>query len=158
MNVADTADKIIERLQADTGSGGLFDASATDLISAVYYAWIPESNTSPYCYVTFAGERSADAFTRNNSEVIFRVTTVVPRTHLTISPWDPTFQGSKILERVYGSSTAGSLSPTYGLHRWQPTLTLTGWTATAITYEQTFEEHSDNEMVWAQEFKLWVNR
>lgn len=153
-NFADIWDKIRDRAAADTAAGsGLFMAT-TPLINGFYYAAIPENVPMPFCVFNIAADRDQSVFTANISEVMFRIMVAVPRISATIS--DPTLRGSQILKRLYGDSATGSLTPSYGFHRFSPTLT--DWTATGITYQNTFEEHGDNEYVWVTQWKLWVSK
>lgn len=154
MNIADLADKIRDRAEADSGAGGLRESGGTASVTAFYYGAVPPTVVMPYSVFTFAADTDRSAFTRNVSEVIFRVATVVPRTSQTIT--DPIQRGSNILGRIYGNSSASSLSPTYGFHRFKPTLT--DWTGTGIVYNQTFEEHDEVAYQWIQEFKVFLSK
>ena len=155
MNVADLADKIRDRAAADTGSGGLFE-TLSPLISAFYYAAIPNAAVMPYCVFMVSADQDQSMFTQNMSMVQFRVVTFVQRTTLTTGTQDPVLTGSKILKRVYGDSASGSLTPSYGFHRFSPTLT--DWTATSIMYQNTNENHGDEYYSWSQEFRLWLTK
>lgn len=148
-NFADLYDKIRDRAASDTGSGGLFDTGGA-LITAFYYAALPPETAMPYCYFMVASDSANNTFTMNGSMVEFRIVTCVSRAFST----DPIARGSAILKRIYGNSASGSLTPTYGFHRYD--IALTDWTATTIEYQRTIELHEETYYAWSQEFKLWL--
>jgi len=156
VNVADLYDKIRDRLVGDTGASGLFPSGGGNLINAIYYAAIPGTEAMPYCVFMVGADQDQSMFTQNMSMVQFRIVTFVQRTSPTVSGWDPVNRGSLILKRIYGDSAAGSLTPSYGFHRFSPTLT--DWTATSIMYQSTNENHGDDYYSWSQEFKLWLTK
>jgi len=153
VNAADLYKAIKDRAAADTGTGGLFDTMGAK-INGFYYAALPEASLMPFCMFTIGADRDTSAFAKNVSEIMFRISTFVARTHATIT--DPVQRGSEIIKRIYGDSSASQLTPTYGFHR--HSLTLTDWAASQITYQSTFEEHGDDYYSWTLQFKLWLSK
>lgn len=153
MNQAAIWDAIRDRLVGDTGTGGLFN-SGSPLLTAFYYAAIPTSGTMPYAVLSFASDTENDAFAKDIRQIVFRINVFVPRIHATIT--DPTNRGSQILARIYGDTSAGS-APTYGLHRWQPSLS-GSWSAAHVQQAQAFDEHTDDTYSWVLEYKLTISK
>lgn len=154
MNTAAFADMIRDRLTADTGSGGLFNATPL-LASPIYYAAMPTTAAMPYAVFSFVSDVANNCFQKDVREIRFQLSVFMPRVHATIS--DPMLRGSQILDRIYGDSANGSV-PTYGLHRWAPTLS-GGWTAGgAVQCGPRRDEHIDDTYAWVLEFYLPVSR
>ncbi len=112
------------RLDADTGSGGLF-ADEAELISGVYNTLAPSTLTDSDSYIVFnvASVEQMDGFNIDVVEYTFYLSIFTP-----VSGGMGASQA--IIDRVYGNGvTSSGNTPTYGLHRWQPTLTSTSWVA-----------------------------
>lgn len=154
MNIAELTDAICDRAAADTGSGGLFAAS-TPLITKFMYAQMLPANAMPYCVFFFAAEVAQDMFTRNQCEVQFTVSSFTRRDDPDNT--DPARHLSLIKSRVYGDSSAAQIVPTFGFHRWKPTLS--EWTATHIRYLGGSDEtQNDDIFQYSQRFGMFVNR
>lgn len=110
------------RLDADTGTGGLF-ATGANLISGVYNTLAPTTLTDTNSYIVFnvASAEQMDGFNIDVIEYTF---------YLSIfTPVDSGLSAAQaIIDRIYGNalSQAGRV-PTYGLHRHSLTLTSTSW-------------------------------
>jgi hypothetical protein len=126
------------RLNADTGTGGLLNAS-TPLATAVWTRRFPMPDRTatefPYVICYFSAIEPIDAFQNEGSRIGIMVEWFVDET---ASGIDGMERAGKILERVVGDWTDTG-GPSYGLSRWQPTLQ-TGWTASPIIFESASDE------------------
>lgn len=141
MNIADIHLVLKNRAAADTGSGGLFNTTSP-LISAWYPGRVPADGEYPYVVETTTGTPHRDAFGRDVVIVTFRASVWVPwKMH---TDTDPMLTASRILARIYGnwSSSSPSTQPTYGFHRFKPTLA-SPWTSSYIIHETTIDESDD---------------
>lgn len=151
MNIAEIYKMLRDRAVADTGSGGLFNASSAFKLSDWYTAVANRSATAPYVVQSIASAVAEDTFW---SEVVpirvrFAVWTAIE---------DGLDKPSAIMRRIYGDATqTGSI--THGFHRWVPTLTSSyGWSATAMRYVSTAENHDDDWFCFIPEYEFVLTR
>ncbi len=119
---------IIARVQADTGTGGLYKPGTGLLLAGGgIWSWMgnPASTIYPYIVVT-ANDREAPAFNQEGSECelqfhIFDSTE--RRTGTTGTASVGSANCEYIIDRLYGDAMAyTSRTPSYGLHRHQLTI------------------------------------
>jgi hypothetical protein len=148
MNLAALMLAINARAESDTGAGGLFEVGTpgNPLVSAAYYARLPSQFNAPFLVYTTAGISENDAFTKDITEPIIRITAFVP-----LGIASPQTRAAAILERIRGNSSAGS-APTYGFHRWVPG-TVGTWYVGAFMQQDVFEEHGDDYYSYVVSFK-----
>lgn len=127
MNLAPFFTAIKTRLEADTGTGGLFKSGAA-LVSGCYSVLAPPlADDYPYLLIDHEGDDVLDGFGLNFIQRAFRVH-VFAEVANGLAPVDA------ILNRIYGD---GDRSPTYGLHRHSLTLASGGWTGSVVEYRDT---------------------
>lgn len=125
MDLVPVTTAIYDRLKADSGSGGLFHASGVlypDYLTAIYGpVTVPDH---AYVVMTVDGANADPAFTLDTWEWVigFHIYDAVANGPATCNT---------IINRIWGDSALGS-APTYGLHRWTPTLSGATWTPTAL--------------------------
>lgn len=113
------------RLEADTGTGGLF-AVGSPLVTGVYAMIAPFGATYPYLFIDVAGTGVQDAFALDLLEVRFRVHCFATADN----GYEPI---DNIMRRVYG---AAGRTPTYGLHRHALAMAGSpGWSALPIRFD-----------------------
>lgn len=153
MDIARLWDAIRDRAVADTGSGGLFNAT-TPLVSGFYNTFAPTSATHPYCVYVTASATPDNGFNKDVVRVNFRIQSYVARKPANGA--DAMQVGSDILNRVYGDSSAGG-APTYGFARWSPTLA-GSWTATVVEFVDVIEDHGNDYYCWVQSFRTHLTK
>lgn len=140
-------DAIRDRLQADTGSGGLF-ASGAELVSSVWPVRAPEESDGywhaagkdaedPHIVFNVRATGAPDGFRTKSRAVEISLAIYVKPSHDPAS--DPLEDLGAIAARVEGDWEAQSVgtAPTYGLVRWTPTITNHG--ANALEFPQAGE-------------------
>lgn len=136
MNIRGVTAAVRARILADTGTGGIFNAG-TPLAKSVYSEHGPYEegssllvNLCPFLVVESQAAQSDDGFATDVLIQTFNVHVL----DVVAAGADTTL---KIMDRLYGDGIAQATRiATYGLHRWSPTLTLTGdaaapWVASA---------------------------
>lgn len=137
---------VYNRLTGDTGSGGLF-ASGSNLVRAVYNTRPPVSveGTSNFPYIVYS------VFESDPSESAFRTRVWRRRVRFDVfveaeanNTVDAMARGSDILRRIEGDweDQATGTGPTFGIDRWKPSLTGSGWTADIFDPVDGGEDHS----------------
>lgn len=149
---------VYNRLLADTGSGGLF--AGTPLVNGAYNVYAPSSTAaSAYPYIIFNAETSenVDSFNTAVVDARFSVHTYVAEEDASgIAPWS---RGKAIVARVRGDWDAqAGRTPSFGLDRWQPTLTGSGWSASIVVSDTEMEQHEEGVMHWVQSFRCLVSK
>lgn len=113
MNLADLETSIINRLSLDT--------TLTDAVQGIYNTVAhPDAELGrgkkPYVVLSDLSWTTSDTFADNVAEIAFRIYHI-----------DAIENGrsalSTIMDRTYGNALGQDNSPTYGLHRWQMTVT-----------------------------------
>lgn len=117
MNRRFVAQALFDRAKADTGSGGLYNASAP-AITGWYWEQGPEAAAYPYVVVTLADDGESDTFGKSGRELTFYVHIYVTRDTTAAQTAEDT--ADNIAARIFGNGNPNS--PTYGFHRWQTTL------------------------------------
>jgi hypothetical protein len=123
---------ILDRLKADTGTGGLYQSGAWNLISGAWAAAAPAAATFPYLVWTLnwsaAPSRQADEYELIASFTIYDDASVYVD--------DSNFANrvSPVMDRIHGDAVLQSgCVPTYGFNRYALTLATNGYTAKAST-------------------------
>lgn len=135
---------IIGRLLADTAAGsGLTTLLGTT--SAVFWDVVPPEQTRPYvvCYWARPIEPT-DALRTRRRQCFVSVEIVDDKKP--DDEHDPTLRTAKCIDRIEGNwdEVAAGTAPTYGLDRWQPTLSGSTWTCDVMQLSQ-IEDTSDDE-------------
>jgi hypothetical protein len=150
------------RLLADTGTGGLFDSVGSDLVTAVWTRRFPlptqNATDFPYVIVYFDAVEGGDAFAYEGKRIGIRVEWF---TRENADGVDGLEQSDKVLERITGDFTDQSAGvPSYGLHRWTPTIQ-SGWAAGPLYFEGAGDESvSDSTGIirWNAMFSVEVSK
>ena len=157
--LTEMADAIRDRLAADTGSGGLFNAS-TPLVSSVWFVRAPEeddgywsaaskSATSPHIVFNCRAIGAPDAQrTKSRLIEVSLAAYCKPTASTTTDPWETL---GKIAERIEGNweTKAVGVDPDYGLIRWAPTITNHG--------TNPFEFPDSGEVIEPFDADAWVS-
>lgn len=118
MNRSKLFQALYDRAISDTGTGGLFNASAP-LITGWYTEQGKAGAVEPYVVVTLADDGTLDTYAKQGLELTFYVHIYCPRENGNVN-----YAGLDVAEtiraRIQGDGTPNS--PTYGLHRWSTTL------------------------------------
>jgi hypothetical protein len=141
---------IYDRAVADTGSGGLFN-SGTPLITGIFNNSVASSAVLPYIVYNVAADTAMHAFTRDIFRYQFRLQVYVAR-----NTADPFLVGSNIIKRAFGDSSGGS-APSYGFHRWTPSLA-GSWVSTTVLSLGEHQEHTDDCFCWVQDYWSLVSK
>lgn len=111
MIVSLVAAAVLDRLESDTGSGGLYEGGTLQILTGIYtVTGTPSQLAMPYAVMELAGQQS-DAMDADTQEVTItlRVYDLASAALVNID---------KVLTRVYGDAVAQSgRVPSYGLHR-----------------------------------------
>lgn len=123
------------RLASDNGTGGLVPSS-DPLVTGIWTRRFPNPNANatdyPYIIAYFDAMEGGDTFATEGKRMGLRVEWFVDET---ASGVDGLERAGAILERLVGDWTDQATGvPTYGLHRYTPTLQ-TGWSAGPIYFE-----------------------
>lgn len=151
---------VYNRLTGDTGSGGLFN-SGNELVEAVYNTRppiMPETPT-PFPYIVYS------VFESSPEESAFRTRVWRRRVRFDVyvemeanNTIDPLARGGLILRRLEGNwdEKAAGVAPDYGIDRFQPTLTGSGWTADIFDAVDGGEDHNpdDRYYCWFMTFDI----
>jgi hypothetical protein len=145
---------IRSRLLADTGTGGLF-ATGSELVNGVWLVNAPDSQAFPYLIIASQASRQDDSMTSRHHVVQFQVSAYIDEE----PGYDPFVRGSAIGARLLGNWEAtGTRIPGYGLDRWTPALSGSGWTASMCVFIQTREQHEPGVLHFVHEFEVRVNK
>lgn len=145
ISVADIAAKVLARLQADTGTGGLFNVSSP-LVTAAYWDLGPHAMVEPYIAYQITTERATtEGFKVSAVRASITISAVVVRT--LASATAPMDTASAILARIYGNAAEQGGAPSFGFHRWVPSLA-SPWVSTACGFlSQTVEGDQDRFVI-----------
>lgn len=142
---------ILTRLQSDTGTDGLWQANA-HLVTGIYndMAKLANVTTTDFPLITYALETCtpSDSFRTRSYECTIQV-----------DLWHERYQADggasfgdcgAILRRIAGNWEGGAafVAPTYGLARWTPGLSGSGYTATWLEEKSVVEAHTDEVLHW----------
>lgn len=142
-------DATIDRLEADTGSGGLFN-SGSPLVSGVYYIRAADASTRPYIVLNVSMTEE-HALTSDGCEFVLGVRIVGNAS-------DGGAALQSIWNRVFGDGVLQSgRTPSYGLHRHTLTMPTNPLSAscTTLMYAGTDEVYDadDNTLEWTMRFR-----
>lgn len=144
----------IERIQVDTGTGGLYEGSAYSIITGAYHG-VATPGTLAFPYVVVSVEMSnQDAQPADGADV-----------QMTFEVFDTLTQGDtridKVLARLYGDGILqNGRIPTYGFQRHRMTLPTNIWGAVGgDTYwvNQSLRTFDENVLVGTQVFRTSVS-
>jgi len=150
---------IRDRLLSDTGEGGLRNADAPLVAAAdITNIFARAGGGYPSIVYNVASATQTDAFRTATREVTFDVHVLVEEQP--DDGGDPADIGAKILARIAGDWTAqpAGTGPTYGLDRWQPPLSGTGWSASIVEAVDSREEHAEGMYHWVETFRVLVSK
>lgn len=157
MDIGGLTSAIVRRLKDDTGPGGLF-ASGAELVTRVYINRNPNPPASafPYLQLNLSGVTNADAMDTGVGEVHYRVNVFMKPGVVDEGATDAA--GWAVLERVKGDWEAqASGHPSFGLHRWQPTLT-GNWIADICEHIDSITQHEDDALHWVHTYRVFLSR
>lgn len=155
--IDDLTKAVKARLEADTGTGGLFATSA--LVTGVYNRFAPpatdSSTTLPYLVFRVQTiDNRNEAFALGARTVTFTLSIIAPELD---GGGDPIQTLYKIHERIYGDWTQQSSGqPSYGLHRWNPSMTMTNWNISMMSWSQTDDATDEGGGVYRLEMTFTV--
>lgn len=135
---------VYTRLNGDTGTGGLRNV-ASPLIEAVHVYRAPTNATLPYVtFNTSATNAEHEGFRTRVRSVTIDVHTWVQRAATGYNPLD---RCDLIMARIIGDwpDQLSGTGPTFGLDRWQPTLTGTGWEASIFDFVEEFDASEEED-------------
>lgn len=152
MNQVELWTKIKARAAADTGTGGLFKVGS-ELVSGIYNTFANPSLADQNSYIVFsvASAGQDDAFALDVITYTFRFAVFSPVSAGLAGP-------SAIIDRLYGDALdqAGRV-PTFGFHRWQPTLA-GDWTATVCQRVDQDTNHSEDVYSFIETFRITCSK
>lgn len=158
MDLAGLTTAIVKRLRDDHGAGGLFAPSA-ELITGLYVNRNPlnPGASFPYLQLNVAGASNVDAMRTGVREITFRVNAFLRSGPVYEEATDA--KGWAILNRVKGDweAQAAGTGPTYGLDRWQPTLT-GDWTADICEQIDSITQHEDDALHFVDTYRVFLSR
>lgn len=148
MNVALLETAIRERLDADTGAGG-FNNATNPLVNWYGEGFPPSGQREPLLIYTFPPADEDDTF--QNDAVVFQVEfTIVTRRER-----NRLAEESAILSRLKGDGMSQSnRQPTYGFHRWLPTIS--GYGPTHMGRVTGFTEHTKTHRRFVEVYQIRV--
>jgi hypothetical protein len=149
MNLALVEQMIRERIDADTAAGGLAPAGSSPIINAHGADIIQPGQRPPYLIYRFPPADEQDTFERDG--VVFQVEfEIVLRREV-----DRLADGSAILKRLKGDAMAQATRlPSYGFHRWRPTIA--GYGATHMRRVTGVTQHTLEERRYVELYELWI--
>lgn len=122
---------ISDRLRGDSGAGGL----TTIATGGVYLFEAPAAQSAPYVVIRLvtAPPAGSEGFRLRSRQVVIDVDVYAP-SHA--SGTANLTKMANILDRIEGNwdEVATQASPQYGLDRWTPSISSTGWTCTCMEY------------------------
>jgi len=152
MNIALLTGAIKARIDADTGAGGLSGTPA--IIQQSGYDRVPEDidldyTSKPYLVYTIGNAAQDDTFSDDAVSYLVRFAVYSDRKGGLSQP-------SAVLSRVKGDAMAQTTGvPTYGFHRWAPTIT--GYECTAFERTNGAHNHSDSTFIFIDEYTVRVS-
>lgn len=144
------------RAVADTGSGGLFNAT-TPLINGFYPGKVPTASTLAFPYVVIGSELKGGPHAFGKDIALGMIDF-----HLYVSEddssGDPYQKMSDLEKRLSGDSTNGS-TPSFGFHRHPLTISGGSWTATQLVWEGTTDEPVEDPVLhYVQRYTLYGSK
>lgn len=145
-------DDIRARLVADANLTGLLGAA-----TSLYNQYVPPDTAMPYVVYDMESAETDDAFRTARYIAGFRVHWYVAERD-NANAYSPVVRGRAIELRIMGDWTAqtAGTGPTFGIQRWKPTLTSSGWTADLCEWQRTVADHTGGVMHWIAEFKVGI--
>ena len=150
---------IADRLEADPTLIGYLPTGAR-IMNDVNY----DDADLPLVSYNVVSDTANDAFRLRSREVSFDIHVYVERfakNRPTVSGQDSGFDvASNILTRILGDWPAQSYgtAPTFGLDRWTPALTDSGWVSTIVEHKASREDHSREVLHWVLEFRAIISQ
>lgn len=167
MNLAGIKEAVIARVQADTGSGGLW-ASAAKLINSITYGFEGRVDVTgirgaqPYVSFDFPAIEESDGYTHELQEF-----------HLRFHVWYHFLRNkdaaitaaANIVDRLYGDATTQATrnTPTYGFHRHTLVLTTVGdagapWATGKMWKTSSNESHEREALHFIETYRVNMSR
>lgn len=152
MNLTKVAEAIMDRFEADTGTGGFYHASAP-IITGAHFCDASEAPTYPYVVFSF------DAAQQNGTLLGSEVITVLVDFHIYALKSEGFAPVSAILDRLYGDVYAqASHIPSYGFHRFILPVT-GGWSGSPMVREESESDLADKDVYHFREgYKVLISR
>lgn len=145
---------IYDRLLGDTGTGGLF-AVGSELVNGIRVNQLTPGTERPYILINTVSETAQDeGFTHDGHLVTTQVTVYT-------NPRDGGLEAMRaILRRIYGDAVEQSDNlPTYGLMRWKPDISASGWDANPIEFESQNQVQQDADVLQrALTLSCWITK
>lgn len=170
MNITGVSQAILARIQADTGSGGVWETAGVYKALSVNFIEGKRGTVGEFAtlcpYIVYDFENATtdeDAFASDLNKLMW-----------TIHVWDDKknanatapggLRGSGMVDRLYGDGIAQTnRAPTYGFHRHQLVLTTTGaaaapWAAGMVSVERLDTAHDEEAYHWILEISVRLAR
>lgn len=120
-------DQVYTCLSGDGTLVGLLAAITPGQRVPIYAYLAPEQQGYPFIVCTVESNTASDAFNARVRELVFQVHSYVQEQMGGDDPWQTI---ANIDQRIIGDwPQQASRLPTYGLDRWTPNVTATGWTS-----------------------------
>lgn len=150
---------VYDRAQADTGSGGLFESSGTNLLTGFYNTRLPTDQGFPAVVYEISSAFADDGFAKaiRDIDIRFHIFTKEEPTDGGTDGWTLL---ANISARIGGDWTSQSdRVPTYGFDRFEPTLT-GGFTADIMALVDSIENHEPENGILHQidTYSLLISR
>jgi len=154
MDLVNLWNAVYARIKADTGAGGLWQGGSPTLITAAFNSDAARDAVFPYVVFDVASYTSEDTFAADMKEVSIRFSVYAEKFPNTTGATMTT--GAQILARLYGNAVSQAARvPTYGFHRWLPTLS-GSWVASQMMQTGQFEAHEDGIYHWIDEYRVFA--
>ena len=124
---------ILGRIQADTGSGGLWQTSGANRLQAAHFEQLPNDQTFPFVMYEFSRQDTADTAARRSVEIDVRTHVFAKMSAGDQALWN-------VVARLRGNWQGNGGTPTYGLDRWQPT-GLGNFDVTELGHQNSISQH-----------------
>jgi hypothetical protein len=148
MNIVPFFRAIKTRLEADTGTGGLYKVGSVLVTGTYSVIAVPNATTYPYLLIDHEADEVLDGFDLNYIARSFRV-------HVWANLSAGLDAANNICDRVYGD---GNRTPTYGLHRHTLAFVAGSWTGGVIEYRDTVIDPDEDHYHFIQRYVVRMSR
>lgn len=150
MNLAKFQQAIYDRLTGDATLTGLATGGVRSVLGP--RTGISTEDSKPYVVVTLQGTTPADDFRGDLIEMVVDV-------HVVSDTTDGLSTPSSIIDRIIGDATLQSnVTPTYGLHRHQLSLSGSTYTGGVMQFFDTETAHDEERLHFILGFKVYQGR
>lgn len=133
------------------------DATLTALVTTITNVWAPAGSDYPYVYFLANATSTEEAFNAKTFDVSLDVHTFVAEQPE--GAGDPLSTSSLILTRLEGDWHAqADRVPTFGLDRYAPPLSASGWTASPLVHVGRQDQHEAGVYHFIDTFETIVSK